>query len=222
MKAREVLDTTTTPDGETLQLAQEGGFYVIRVGGIPLMSSAAHGSEEAMAFGAAELLGPRRNKARVLVGGLGMGYTLRATLDAMGPQARVTVAELLPAIVRYNRSILAALARHPLEDTRAELFEGDVRSQFRTGAWDAILMDVDNGPEAFTTVSNASLYGDAGLKRMRAALRTGGVLVIWSAHASPRFEARLKRAGFRCETRRLRARGNKGARHWLFFGHAPT
>jgi spermidine synthase len=223
MRAREVIDRTTTPDQQTLELAREAGQYVIRVAGVPLMSSATFGSEQAMAQVAVEALG-RRAGTRVLVGGLGMGFTLRAVLDVFDARSSVTVAELLPAIVGYARGPLAHLANRPLDDPRVRLYEGDVRVPMSDGGWDAILLDVDNGPSAFTTASNASLYDSAGVRRMRAALTAGGVLVVWSVATNPAFEKRLRRAGLTCETRRVRARGDirKGSTHRLFVARAPV
>jgi spermidine synthase len=221
MKPREVLNRTTTPDGEPLELAREAGHYVIRVAGVPLMSSARTGSEQAMARVAAEELAasssPKR-APRVLVGGLGMGFTVRAALDTFGDQATITVAELLPALVEYNRGVLGDLAGCPLADRRVHLFEGDVRAMLARGGWDAVLMDVDNGPDAFTASSNASLYGDVGAGLMARSLEPGGVLVVWSAYPDPGFERRLRRAGLRCEIQRVHARGDvkKGGRHILF------
>lgn len=226
MKPREVLDRTTTPDGEPVELAREAGHYVIRVAGVPLMSSARTGSEQAMARVAAEALAvsstPKR-RLRVLVGGLGMGFTLRAALDAFGDQATITVAELLPALVEYNRGVLGDLAGRPLADRRVRLFEGDVRAMLARGGWHAVLMDVDNGPDAFTASSNASLYGDAGAASMARSLAPGGVLVVWSAYPDPAFERRLRRAGLHCEVRRVHARGDvkKGGRHTLFVASRP-
>ncbi|HKU41071.1 MAG TPA: hypothetical protein VJR89_23070 [Polyangiales bacterium] len=222
MLRRAILDTTTTPDGQTLELAIEAGHYVIRIGGIPLMSSATYGSEQAMAHVAAEVLGAHP-RPRVLIGGLGMGFTLRAALDVFGPGARITVAELLPCIVRYSREVLGHLAQHPLRDRRVRLYEGDVRAQWTEGSWDVILMDVDNGPDAFTTASNSSLYSAESVDRFRRALLPNGVLVAWSAYPSPRFEARLRGTGMRCETRRVKARGEirKGSTHTLYVAQAP-
>jgi spermidine synthase len=223
MRAREVLDRTHTPDRQLLELAREAGHYVIRVSGIPLMSSAAFGSEQAMARIACDLLGPRAH-ARVLVGGLGMGFTLRAVLDAFARDAHVTVAELLPSLVHYSRNVLGHLADHPLADPRVELHEGDVRVPIARGRWDVILLDVDNGPDALTTAGNASLYSTTGVGRLSRALTPGGVLVVWSAFGSRTFEERLRRTGLSCETRRVRARGElrKGAMHTLFVAHAPS
>jgi spermidine synthase len=223
MRAREVLDRTQTPDRQPLELAREAGHYVIRVSGIPLMSSAAFGSEQAMACIAYELLGPRPC-SQVLVGGLGMGFTLRAVLDTFADDARVTVAELLPSLVDYSRTVLGHLANHPLADPRVHLHQGDVRVPIGRQRWDVILLDVDNGPDALTTAGNASLYSEAGVLRLSRALSPGGVLVVWSAFESRRFEERLRRTGMSCETRKVRARTDvgKGAIHTLFVAHAPN
>lgn len=215
MRKREVLDRSTTPDGQLLELAREGGHYAIRVGNALLMSSAASGSEQQMAVIARKILGERR-APRILIGGLGMGYTLRAALEHFGRDARVTVAELLPALIRYARTHLAELAGHPLDDPRVELFEGDVREPIARGGWDAILLDVDNGPSALTAASNASLYSPAGTARLHRALRRDGVLIVWSVARDARYEARLRAGGFEHEIVRVRARAGKGATHSLF------
>ena len=224
MLPRELLGQSRTPDGASLTLTREGVALVVRVDNVPLMSSRVHGSEEALAeVGCAELR--ERPRARVLVGGLGMGFTLRAVLDALGADAEVVVAELLPTIVEWNRGPLGPLAGAPLDDTRATLFVGDVAAVLRAAprAFDAILLDVDNGPEAFTVASNAWLYGRAGLAVLRRALRPGGRLVVWSAVESAPFTRALRAAGLAVEVRPVRARGavRKGARHWLFVGRAP-
>ena len=221
MKPREILDQTLTPDGDPLELVHEGGHFVLRVASVPLMSSAAYGSEQAMARIAADELGERK-APRVLVGGLGMGFTLRAALDVFGKSARVTVAELLPPLVRYNHGVLGHLARHPLRDPRVTLFEGDVRVPLAEGNWDVVLMDVDNGPDALTAHENETLYGDAGAKLMTSALTPGGVLVVWSAYPSRAFVRSLRRARCEAGTRRVSARpGGKGAKHVLFVAKAP-
>lgn len=222
MRPREVLHRATTPDREPLELAREAGHFVIRVSGVPLMTSATYGSEQAMARVAAERLAPRR-APKILVGGLGMGFTLRAALDSFGPNARLTVAELLPCMIEFSRGVLGPLADHPLEDPRVSLHAGDVRDVLRTAAWDVILFDVDNGPEAFTIAGNASLYGTAGMTRVLRALTPGGIFVTWSAYASPAFEKRLRGVGFQVDVQRVKARGEirKGANHTLFVAHAP-
>ena len=215
MRKREVLDRSTTPDGTLLELAREAGYYVIRVGHALLMSSAASASEQHMAVIARELLGDRP-APRILIGGFGMGYTLRAVLDNFGSDAQVTVAELLPALIQFARTHLAELAGHALDDPRVELFEGDVREPIARGGWDAILLDVDNGPSALTAASNASLYSPAGTARLHRALRPGGVLVVWSVAPDTRYEARLRAGGFDHKIVRARARVGKGATHTLF------
>ena len=217
MKGREILDETTTPEGDPLELARSGDTYTIRVARVLLMSSALSGSEAQMAEIAAELVG-KRTGARVLVGGLGMGFTLRAVLDGFDATAAVTVAELLPAIVRYNRGPLAHLAGSPLDDSRVCLVEGDVRACIKEGPWDAILLDVDNGPGALTVESNASLYARTGIKRLADGLARGGVALVWSAAPDEPFLRRLQRAGLRAEARTVFARGKvkKGPRHTIF------
>lgn len=222
MKPRKVIDRTTTPDGEVLELTLEAdGNYVIRLRRVPLMSSGASGSERAMAKVARQILGSRK-RCRVLVGGLGMGFTCRSALDAFGPDAAITVAELRPRIVEYNRGPLGPLADHPLRDPRMRLFEGDVEQLLTQGAWDAILMDVDNGPDAKSTRSNKTLYGPRGVALMTRALTPGGVLVVWSVDASQPFEAALRRCGLAVETQRVHARteARKGPKHTLFIGRA--
>lgn len=222
MQRREILDESTTPDGAHLELARAGDTYTIRVARVLLMSSATSGSEAQLAAIAADHL-QGRARPRVLVGGLGMGFTLRATLDRFGADAEVTVAELLPDIVRYNRGPLAHLAAAPLDDPRVRLFEGDVREPIRAGAWDAILLDVDNGPDPLTTPANASLYSDAGVKRLAAGLRPGGVATIWSLSPDDAFLRRLQRAGLQAEARRVFAREGvqKGPRHTIFIARRP-
>jgi spermidine synthase len=222
MQPREVLARAQTPDRQTLELALEGGRYVIRVGRVLLMTSATYGSEQEMARVAREVLGKRANP-RVLVGGLGMGFTLRAVLDAFGPDLKVTVAELMPAVVGFSRDILGHIADHPLRDPRVQVYEGDVRHAIEQGPWDAILLDVDNGPEAVTVGRNAELYSASSLQRIRRALTPGGVFVLWSATQNRKFESRVRSAQLTCTARTVRARGpiRKGARHTLFVARAP-
>jgi len=204
-----------------MSLTRQGSEYVILASGKPLMSSRMHGSEEHLAA-----LGCReartRDDACVLVGGLGMGFTLRATLDLLPAAATVVVAELVPAVVEWNRGPLGALANHPLNDRRVEIAVGDVAGTIRAsdGRFDAMLLDVDNGPAAFTASHNARLYDDGGIAAARAALKHGGVLAVWSAWEDRRFEQRLKYAGFAVQVERVRARLKKGGpRHTIFLGH---
>lgn len=219
MKPWELLGQARTPEGEELALTRRDREYVILASGKSLMSNRMHGSEQALATFAFERV--RAPEPRVLVGGLGMGFTLRATLDHLPPGATVVVAELVPAIVDWNRGPLGPLAGHPLDDKRVTIDVGDVAATLRSsaGRFDAVLLDVDNGPRAFTTTANGALYSDAGLASARAALRPGGVLAVWSAWEDRKFEQRLRYAGFTVDVERVRARLNQGGpRHVIFLG----
>ena len=221
MRPWELLGHTTTPDGEDLRLTRQGSEYVILASGKPLMSSRMHGSEEALAaFGCREARA--RDEPCVLVGGLGMGFTLRATLDLLPPGATVVVAELVPAVVEWNRGPLGPLAGHPLKDRRVRIEIGDVAATLRasTNRFDAVLLDVDNGPAAFTAPHNARLYDDGGLAAARTALTPAGVLAVWSAWDDRKFEQRLRHGGFTVQVERVRGRLKKGGpRHTIFLGH---
>jgi spermidine synthase len=216
----EELGRARAPDGAELVLCRRGEELVIRAGGRDLMSSRMHGSEEELARRACAGLG---DGARVLVGGLGLGYTLRAALDALPAGASVTVAELVPAVVDWNRGPLAPLAGRPLDDPRVTVEVADVGAVIRRPGkrWDAILLDGDNGPVALTRRGNQALYGATGLSVARAALRLGGTLGVWSASPDDAFAARLRRAGFEVTVATVPARGPAGgSRHTLFFGRA--
>jgi spermidine synthase len=222
LKPWNVLDTTRTPDGTELTLAHHPSGYAILADGRTLMSSRMHGSEDALA-----LVGLRRARAlprpAVLVGGLGMGFTLRAALDCLPPDADVLVVELVPAVVEWNRGPLGALARHPLTDPRVRIEVADVTATLRsgTGRFDAVLLDVDNGPAAMTASTNAGLYNDRGVATVRAALRPGGVLAVWSASDDRRFERRLRAGGFGVRRERVRSRLKRGtSRHIIVVGQA--
>jgi len=220
VKPWEVLGRTRTPDGTELTLTRHTTEYVILANGQSLMSSRTHGSEEALA-----LIGCRHartlTRPRVLVGGLGMGFTLRAALDILPPAAHILVAELVPAVVEWNRGPLGALAKHPLDDPRVHIEEGDVAAAMRSGRgrFDAVLLDVDNGPIPLTASSNAGLYSRPGVAAARVSLTPGGVLAVWSATSASgdhRFEQRLRDAGFSVQRERVRSRLNKGgARHTI-------
>ena len=184
------------------------------------MSSRMHGSEEALAAVACRRLRTVERPC-VLVGGLGMGFTLRATLDLLPADAIVVVAELVAAVVEWNRGPLGPLAGHPLKDKRVRIEVGDVAVTLRSAPrrFDAVLLDVDNGPAAFTTPDNSRLYDDRGLAAVRAALKSGGVLAIWSARDDRKFEQRLRYGGFAVEVERVRGRLKKGGpRHTIFLG----
>jgi spermidine synthase len=197
----ECLDHEAVPgDGGTMYLMRRGDEYVIEVDGRELMSNGMHGSEDALANFACDRLA-RLDDARILVGGLGMGFTLAAALDRAGASGNVTVAELVPAVVRWNEKYVGASSRYPLQDSRTTLYVGDVGDLLETPplSWSAILLDVDNGPSALTHPDNDWLYTTDGLLAANAALIRGGVLAIWSATADDSFTKRLRAAGFDTE-----------------------
>lgn len=224
MKPWELLGETRTPDGTAMALTRRDREYVILADGKSLMSSLMHGSEEALATLACRRVRTLERPC-VLIGGLGMGFTLRATLDLLPPDAVVFVAELVSAVVEWNRGPLASLAGYPLKDKRVQIIVGDVGLTLRSnsGRFDAVLLDVDNGPSAFTESGNAGLYNDQGLAAAREALKSDGVLAIWSAWDNRKFEQRLRYAGFTVEVTRVRGRLKKGGpRHTIFLGHNRT
>jgi spermidine synthase len=220
----ELLGETRTSDGADLKLTRRGNEYIILANGKSLMSSRMHGSEEALAQ-----IGCRRARTLehpcVLVGGLGMGYTLRATLDLLPKDAEVVVAELVPAVVEWNRELLGPLAQHPLKDRRVRVEVQDVAVTLRStpARFDAVLLDVDNGPTAFTAETNSGVYDDRGLAATREALKPGGVLAVWSARDDRKFEQRLRYNGFKVEVEHVRGRLKKGGpRHVIFLGYKLT
>ena len=225
MRHSEVLGQTVTADGTVLKLARRDNEYIIFANGKNLMSSRMHGSEEALAT-----LACRRVRSLeypcVLIGGLGMGFTLRATLDLLPPNAMVFVAEMVPAVVEWNRGPLGPLAGHPLEDKRVRIEMVDVAFTLRSGQgkFDAVLLDVDNGPTAFTASDNAWLYDDPGIAAARTALKMDGVLAVWSARDDRKFEKRLRYGKFAVQVERVRGRLKKGGpHHTIFLGHkAPS
>jgi len=218
----DTLGRFTTPDGKELVLYRRDGIYHIRVDGLELMSNRAHGSEDALAeLACGPLRGRRRSEdgLRVLVGGLGMGYTLRAALEVLPKDAVVDVVEVFAAVVEWNRGLLAPLARRPLQDRRVRVIVADLGMHLAAAEplYDVFLLDVDNGPEAFTLSSNAGLYSPAGLATIRRRLKPAGTLAVWSSAPSPRFEKQLRRAGFTVRTETVAARHEKrGPRHTIF------
>lgn len=206
-----------------MKLARRSTEYIILANGKSLMSSRMHGSEEALAAFACRRAQTQK-RACVLIGGLGMGFTLRATLDALPKDAAVIVAELVPAVVEWNRGPLGPLAGHPLKDRRVRVETNDVSVTLRSGTdrFDAVLLDVDNGPAAFTSPENARLYDNSGLGAAYAAIKPGGVLAVWSARPDRKFEQRLRYAGFTVEVVHVRARLKKGGpHHTIFLGYKP-
>jgi spermidine synthase len=223
LKPWELLGDARMNDGTLMVLQKRDTEYALFAGGKLLMSSRMHGSEEALAAFACAAARTQASP-RVLVGGLGMGFTLRATLDLLPSGATIVVAELQPAIVTWNQGLLGPLAGHPLKDGRVRVETADVAGILGEAKrrFDAVMLDIDNGPEAFTTGTNASLYGDAGLAAIRRALKPGGVLAVWSAWEDRKFEQRLRYAGFSIRTERVRARLKQGGpRHTIFVGTSP-
>ncbi len=205
-------------DERELRLYRRDEEFSIRVGNRELMKSRVHGSEEALGALACARIASF-SSPRVLIGGLGMGYTLRAALDGLSAQSQVIVAELMPAVVAWNRGPLGGLAGHPLRDGRVTVREVDVAVIMRAepGAYDAILLDVDNGPNGLTRHGNDWLYAKGGLSAAFAALRPGGVLAVWSAGPDRAFSDRLRKIGFEVEEVCARARGaHGGARHTIW------
>ena len=220
---RELLDTAQVPGGDELRLYRRGDDFIIAIDRNELMSSRMSGSEEALATMTCERLRSPK-AASLLIGGYGMGFTLRAALGVLGPDAKIAVAELVPGIIEWARGPMAELAAGCLDDPRVELVLGDVSKAIgaATRRYDAILLDVDNGPDGLTREANEGLYSAAGLATAKAALRPGGILAIWSAAPDARFTRRLSAAGFQVEEVGVRARSNgKGPRHVIWFARAP-
>jgi len=221
----EFLESTQVPgNGGEICLYRRGAEFSIRVGNRELMNSRVHGSEEALAeLAYARIAG--RPRPRILIGGLGMGFTLAATLRRLKPEGRVVVAELVPAVVAWNRGPLAALAGHPLQDARVAVREVDVAQILRETrqAYDAILLDVDNGPEGLARRENDWLYARPGLEAAHAALRPAGVLAMWSAAPNQVFAQRLRRVGFTVDEIQVPARrSGKGRRHTIWLARRPS
>ncbi len=215
-----LLDTAQAPgNGGELKLYQRGAEFSIRVEKCELMNSRHYGSEDALGELTCKRIADRPHP-RVLIGGLGMGYTLRAALQGLSSDGKVVVAELVPAVVAWNRGPLAELAGNPLKDSRVMVRELDVAQIMREKqhAYDAIMLDVDNGPEGLTRKGNDWLYGLSGLKVAYDALRPGGVLAVWSAGTNDAFVKRLRKTGFTVDEVPVRARGARGgARYTIWF-----
>ncbi len=214
------LDRATIPgDAGDLRLKQRGSEFSIMLGSNELMNSRLKGSEEALATLSWERIAGRSNPA-MLIGGLGMGFTLRAALGVLPQDAKVTVAELVPEVVGWARGPMAAIHQGSLDDPRVDIHIGDVGAliRSRTQHYDAILLDVDNGPDGLTRASNDSLYDLSGLNAAKAALRPKGVLAVWSSGPDSTFTRRLRQVGFKAEEVTVRANGKRGGvRHMLWF-----
>ena len=215
------LATAPIPGGEgTLRLLRRGAELSIRLGQNELMNSRLSGSEVALAVRTLQRL-EDPTRAKILIGGLGMGFTLRAALGEVGPGAVITVSELVPAVLEWARGPMAELFGDSLSDSRVSVVQGDVGALMRASAaaYDAILLDVDNGPEGLTRAGNDALYGARGLATARRALRRGGLLAVWSMGPDDAFAARMRGAGFVVEEIRVRANaGKRGARHVIWIG----
>lgn len=220
-----LLDEVTVPgDGDIMKLFQRAFEYSISIGNEELMNSRMHGSEDALAELACRRMA-ERHKPRVLIGGLGMGFTLGAALANLKKNAEVIVAELVPAVVKWNRTHLAELAGRPLDDPRVTICETDVWRIIKAGnqVYDAILLDVDNGPDGLTHKDNDRLYTHDGLAAAMKALKLGGVLGVWSAEPDKSFSKRLRGSGFKMEEITVRARGKQGGRrHTIWIAEKPS
>jgi len=216
-----LIDTAPIPGGEgELRLKRRGSEFSIFLGANELMNSRLSGSEEALATVSAQRI-QACPQPRVLIGGLGMGFTLRAALGALGAKSQIVVAELVPAVVAWARGPMAEVFGESLTDPRVSIREADVGRLIRSDreTYDAILLDVDNGPEGLTRQANDALYDLAGLRAARQALRPGGVLAVWSSGPDRNFTLRLRKAGFEVDVLNVRASGaGRGARHVLWIG----
>lgn len=222
MVPRILIDTTQVPGGGELRLFRRGDEFSIMLGANELMNNRVSGSEEALAtLVCGRLVAVKA--PRLLIGGLGMGFTLGAALGRVGPDASVTVAELVPAVVAWARGPMASIFEGSLDDPRVTIAEEDVAALITAapGAWDAILLDVDNGPDGLTRHGNNRLYSATGLDAARSALRPGGILAVWSAAPDAKFVRRLETAGFAVDEVVVKARGARGARHLIWLAKRP-
>jgi spermidine synthase len=219
MKKWTTVDTALMPDGKTISLREHDGTYAIRVDSAELMSTRRYASEVKLAeLACAHVRGIRG--ARVLIGGLGFGFTLQAALSALAPDATITVVELLAAVIAWNKNPAFPLAAAALSDPRVHLLQKDVRDtiQESPGIFDSIILDVDNGPAALSTAENSRLYDSDGLDAAFAALRPHGSLSVWSVAPDLAFEKLMRRARFDVDVQRCRAHANSGGWHTLFIG----
>lgn len=223
MKPRELIARAKVPGGVELRLIRHGDDHVIMVDSNELMSSRLGGSEEALATESCDRM-RERVAPHLLIGGYGMGFTLRAALAVLGPAAKVTVAELVPEIVEWARGPMAALTAGCLDDPRVHLMTGDVAAEISSAKkrYDAILLDVDNGPGGLSRADNDRLYDARGLAAAATALRPGGVLAVWSSTPSSEFSRALSRAGYKVDEVKVHAHGKRGARHIIWMATRPA
>ena len=221
MSKWEMVDTASIPNnGGELRLFQRDSEFAIRIAGGQgdLMNSRTHGSEDALGTLACEPFF-KKSGARILIGGLGMGFTLATSLQSLAADAEVIVAELVPGVVQWNIDLVGDCAGNPLNDGRVQVEDADVGKLINKASksYDAILLDVDNGPEGLTHIQNDNLYSIDGLHAAYSALRPSGILAVWSATPAPKFMIRLRKAGFSVDEKRVRAHQGKGSRHviWL-------
>jgi spermidine synthase len=214
------VETARIADGREFVLGREGDDWVIRVESRVLMSNRMHDSEKALAEHALARVPDART---VLVGGLGLGYTARAVLDLVPAHAEVTVAELVPELVEWNRKYLGVLNGQPLDDPRSRVVVGDVHDLLKRsrGLFDVVLLDVDNGPQSLAQARNQRLYGEGGVRVCRDALRPNGIVAVWSAGPNARYARRLQSVGFEVEVLSVPAREGMRARHTLFLAKRP-
>jgi len=224
MKKTILLDQATTPDGRPMTLHEHDGVFMIRIDGVELMSTRQHHSEERLAELACAHVGTTSSGAQVLIGGLGLGFTLRAALANLGPDSKVVVVELMPAVIRWNQTPAYRLGADAMDDPRVEVVAGDVadvltdalkktRSRF-----DAIILDVDNGASGLTAAANSRLYSASGLSMIRSALKPDGCLAVWSADPDPAFVERMGQGGFAVTVERARSHATGGSWNFLFIG----
>ena len=223
MIPRRLIDTAQIPGGGELRLIKRGEEFSIMLGGTELMNSRISGSEEALAELACGKIAAR-SRARVLIGGLGMGFTLRAALARLGTDAELEVAEIVPAVIAWAKGPMAHIFAGSLDDPRVTVIEADVSDLIGStrSRYDAILLDVDNGPDGLTIESNDGLYDRSGLAAAQRALRPGGLLAVWSSAPDAAFSARLRKSGFAVEEVMARAhQGRRGARHVIWIACGP-
>jgi len=218
MKPWNTVGKAVSPDGTRLELVEHDGDYVIKADDLPLMSTRMHFSEMELARLVCTKL---KSKAKVMIGGLGLGYTLRSALDLIPKDGVVVQVELVPEVIEWNKGPLGPFNNHPLKDTRTEIVQDDISKVIRQSQnnYDSIMLDVDNGPSPSVNERNGWLYTDNGLRSIRNALKNGGKVAIWSANDEPRFISRMKRNGFLGEKHRIQAhQGKGGIRHVIFTG----